>query len=107
MGLNDIARDAYNTDLEKGFWDTFRTFGDLIALCHSELSEALDEWRNNQPPVYRKDGKPEGWAVEVIDCVLRCLILLYGLGIDNIDEILEAKMRYNKERPYRHGGKRI
>ena len=33
-----IARDH-------GWWDTERTFGDCIALVHSELSEALEAYR--------------------------------------------------------------
>ena len=48
--------------------------------------------------------KPEGIAVEMIDCIIRILDWCAKEGVD-VDAILTAKHEYNKTRPYRHGGK--
>lgn len=104
--LNDLAQEIYNNALTHGWWDKERPFPEIIALCHSELSEALEEYRNNKPFYYEKDGKPEGIATEMIDCIIR--ILDWGCHEDvDIDDVMEQKMKYNSTRPYRHGGKII
>ena len=42
MVLSELQREAHAIAKDNGWWDEPRTFGDLIALVHSELSEALD-----------------------------------------------------------------
>ena len=56
--------------------------------------------------VYFEGDKPEGIAVEMIDCVIRIFDFLSQNGID-IDKVMDLKMKYNETRPYRHGGKEI
>lgn len=48
--------------------------------------------------------KPEGIAIEMADCIIR---ILDWCGRENIDieKMIEIKHKYNKSRPYRHGGK--
>ena len=41
MNLRELQRDAHAIAKDRGWWDQERTFGDCIALVHSELSEAL------------------------------------------------------------------
>lgn len=41
--LNEWARDIHQNAVAHGWWDEPRSFGDIVALCHSELSEALEE----------------------------------------------------------------
>ncbi len=104
--LNDLAQAIYNTAVTHGWWDKERSFGEIIALCHSELSEALEEYRNRKPFYYEKDGKPEGIATEMADCIIRILDWSCHEDID-MDEIIAKKMKYNQERDYRHGNKKI
>ncbi len=109
--LNDLARAIHQNAVDHGWWDKDRNFAEVIALCHSELSEALEEYRNGQPPVYYPQatdaarGKPEGQAVELADCIIRILDYCGRAGLD-MDAILREKHEYNKGRPYRHGHKR-
>ena len=102
--LNAIAKAIHGCAVEKGWWEDDRRFPELIALMHSELSEALEAWRERKPPVYFVEDRPEGWAVELIDCVIRILDTLTRENQDT-EDILRRKMQYNEGRPYRHGGK--
>jgi NTP pyrophosphatase (non-canonical NTP hydrolase) len=69
----------------------------VIALIHSEASEALE--------AFRKDDRPN-FEEELADTVIRVLDLTAGLGID-IDAVVAAKLAKNRTRGYRHGGKRV
>ena len=106
--LTQLQQYAHATARAKGWYEgdlADRNFGEVIALMHSELSEALEAWRKGQDDVRSINGKPEGVAVELVDCVIRILDTLEYLGAD-FGEVLEEKMRFNEQRSYRHGGKR-
>ena len=47
-------------------------------------------------------AKPEGVAVELADCIIRCLDTMHSLGVD-IDGVVARKMAYNASRPHKHG----
>lgn len=92
------------------------TFGDRIALMHSELSEALEEFRAHRRPdeiythnldlSHEEHKKPEGIPIELADVVIRIADLCGLYGID-LAEALEQKLAFNEGRPYRHGGKAL
>ena len=110
--FNGFAERMHELARKKGWWGKGkdRSFGELIALLHSELSEALEEYRAN-PDVTRifcvgADAAPHGVPVELADLVIRLADMCGALGID-LEKAVALKVEYNKKRPFRHNGKTI
>ena len=78
--------------------------GQLVHGCcgHCTFEGSCD----HPAPAGETGCKPEGVAVEMIDCILRILDWCAMEGVD-VDELLRMKLAYNKGRPYRHGGKAL
>ena len=136
MGINELVKQAHDNAVSKGWWEEDRSFGEIIALIHSELSEALEDYREgNKPaevwyehkhPLHRVNastgnhvenwivneemvptiGKPCGIPSELADVVIRVFDACGRYGID-LEKVITEKMAYNATRPQRHGGKVI
>lgn len=119
--LTKFAKAVHSVAVDKGWWEEEPSFPEIIAMCHCELSEALEAYRNGAYILYRYDcdddittdmegykkgDKVDGIAVELADCILRILDFCAANEID-IDAVLTMKNAYNKTRDYRHGGKLI
>jgi hypothetical protein len=72
-----------------------RNFGELIALCHSELSEAMEGHRKSK----MDDHLPQYpmWWVEMADTFIRMMDMC-GAGNVPIGEVVQAKLAYNAQR---------
>lgn len=95
MNITEWAKEIHENAVKHGWWDTKRSTGEVIALIHSELSEALEEARDNRPmmyvlgpngeeictPCYFNGRKPEGVAVELADAVIRVLDMAEHVGM--------------------------
>jgi len=69
----------------------------LLALIHSEVSEALEAFRH---------GDKDNFEEELADVLIRVLDCTGGLRID-IDAAVSKKLEVNRHRGYRYGGKRV
>lgn len=102
MNFSEWAQEIHKNAVAHGWWDEERSFAEVVALCHSELSEALEADRAGEPLIYYKDGKPEGAAVEMADCIIRILDWMGKANID-VEDVIATKHAYNETRPYKHG----
>lgn len=131
VGDPDIRRmqalvEAVN--VKNGWFDKDRTFGDDMALLHSEVSEAFEAFRKHGLEdvtgslctidtvghSHYQDGtslqthtcKPEGVGSELADVLVRLLDTCERYDIDIVAEFWR-KLQYNHTRSYRHGNRRV
>jgi NTP pyrophosphatase (non-canonical NTP hydrolase) len=93
--ITEFCTNAYQTATCKGWHDEPRETGTLLALVHSEVSEALEADRR---------GDEDLFSEELADVCIRIFDLCGSRNID-LEGAIIAKMEKNKSRPYKHGGK--
>lgn len=106
-----LSKQIHQNAVDHGWWDEPRSFDEIIALIHSEWSEALEEDRAGRPGVWYtcmddhymchprcmhadrgpncpdRASKPEGWAVELIDGCIRILDYMGWCGYKYADSL--------------------
>ena len=112
--IREWQKEIHKLSREKGWWDDpNRNVGEVLSLFHSEISEALEEYRTNHGPdidYYFKVGsehnpnKPEGFWIEIADLLIRVFDFAEKYDVD-LESLIDLKHEFNKSRPYRHGGK--
>ena len=110
--LTALRDRATRTAKEHGFHNTVNppvmVASEMIALMHSELSEALEDmraghgmnetWLEPREPL----PKPCGVPSEIADVIIRALHFCGRFNID-IEQAVLSKMAFNDSRPFKHG----
>jgi NTP pyrophosphatase (non-canonical NTP hydrolase) len=105
MGISALSALVHAMAKDKGWWDDDRSDGELIALQHSELSEALEGLRMGNP-ASEKIPEYSSAEEELADVVIRIMDMCGARGWD-LGGAIMAKIRYNAGRPHKHGGKKF
>lgn len=109
--IRDLQEEIYQINVDNGWYDSERAFGDCIALLHTEVSEAYEAYRawgmdDMTPDNAEALPKPEGVGSEFADVFIRLLDTARRHGID-LEAEVARKNAFNRTRGYRHGGKRV
>ena len=102
--LDGIGGDIHNTKIAKGWkittaqdWEDPNEIPAVLMLIVSEVSEALEAFR---------DDDKDHFSEELADIFIRLVGLAHGMNIDLGEKVIE-KIEKNKNREYKHGGKKI
>lgn len=132
MNISETVQKVHQNAVDKGFWEDKETKNvpELLMLCVSELSEAMEahrkgkhaiiedhNWKHNALPMVLASSEfrdimyfqnafetaiKNSFEDEIADTVIRIFDLCGGLGID-LEYFIEHKMRYNSMREHKHG----
>jgi len=103
--ITEWQQEVHSIARSKGFDVRERNVAESLCLIHSEVSEAMECWRDDDMEMrYAPDGsgKPEGLPSELADVVIRVMDFMEGFGM-NLEEAMEIKAAFNRGRPQLHG----
>lgn len=95
MDINVLARNIHEVNVQNGWWGSDDRVTEKLLMIHSEVSEAVDNYRHNID-----------MSEELADIVIRTLDLMEYLGVDS-NEVVCSKLDTNRKRGYRHGGLKV
>lgn len=107
MTISQMCRDAHENAQNKGFFEGCDlTNPDVVngklMLIVSELGEACEAVRKGNPKCNKPGLEFMGnFEEEMADVVIRVGDLMQAMGY-NLEDAIEAKMKYNLSRPYKH-----
>ncbi len=93
IGLNQKMLEVRALADGKGFSSDPERIWEMLALIHTEVSEATD--------AYKKGESMEHLGEELADAIIRILHLMSALNLD-AEELFQDKMKKNWERPYKY-----
>ena len=119
--INKLSNEIHLINVRNGFYEDEKNIGEMLALIHSEVSEALECDRKgrdcyvnvNEVAESKSDENfksvfkgyiKDTFEDELADIMIRVMDLAAFKGID-LEAHIKAKMRYNSLRPYKHGKK--
>ena len=101
--IDHVANRCYRIAETHGFHAMDRSVAEALCLIHSEISEALESIRGDNPESTQCPGR-SNFSVELADAVIRIFDLAGVMEIP-IGEVIIEKMLFNNNRPFMHGKK--
>ena len=95
MEIKQFAKEIHKNAINHGWWEEPCNIPVALCMVHSEVSEALEAYRNHDN---------ENFSEELADIIIRVFDLAEGLNI-NIEKAMVEKHTENIKRSYKHGGK--
>jgi len=93
VGLNQKMLEVRALADGKGFSSDPVRIWEMLALIHTEVSEATDAYKKGEPL--------EHIGEELADAIIRILHLMSALDLD-AEKLFQEKMQRNWERPYKY-----
>lgn len=93
VGLNQKMLEVRALADGKGFSSSPERIWEMLALIHTEVSEATDAYKKGEPM--------EHVGEELADAIIRILHLMSALDLD-AEKLFQEKMKRNWERPFKY-----